>query len=237
MEKNINFMKNSNYLLNQVVTLNKNLHKFNLTFLNFGNASAIDRKNKLIYIKGSGFETANLKSNQIATLKYNEKNLFFNKSKIKPSVDTKTHFYLYRQIKEISFIVHTHSLFATTMAQSHIEPHCTGTTHADFFYNTIPLSLPIKRPTIHNYEIEVGKSIIGRLKKEKFLPPGILLRDHGIVAWGKSAKNAINNLIAIEKICQIYYYSQALKFKKPLPKALHSLHFYRKNGYNNFYGQ
>jgi L-ribulose-5-phosphate 4-epimerase len=237
MGKNINFMKNRNYLLNQVVILNKDLHKFNLTFLNFGNASAIDRKNKLIYIKGSGFETANLKSNQIATLKYNDKDLFFNKSKVKPSVDTKTHFYLYRQIKEISFIVHTHSLFATIMAQAHIEPHCIGTTHADFFSNTIPLSLPIKHPTIHNYEIEVGKSIIERLKKEKFLPPGILLRDHGIVAWGKSAKNAINNLIAIEKICQIYYYSQALKFKKPLPKALHSLHFYRKNGYNNFYGQ
>lgn len=230
-------MKIKNYLLNQVVTLNKDLHKFNLTFLNFGNASAVDRKNKLVYIKGTGFETANLKSHQIAILKYNEKNLFINKSNVKPSVDTKTHIYLYLQIKEINFIVHTHSLFATIMAQSHIEPHCTGTTHADFFYNAIPLSLSIKRPTIHNYEIEVGKSIIGRLKKERFLPPGILLRDHGIVAWGKTAKNAINNLIAIEKICQIYYHSQALKFKKPLPKALHSLHFYRKNGHNNFYGQ
>ena len=64
-------------------------------------------------------------------------------NKIKPSVDTLTHIYLYLNLKNVFSIIHTHSKYATILAQSNVEPECLGTTHADYFSGKIPLSKKI----------------------------------------------------------------------------------------------
>ena len=50
-------MKSDKKIIKDVVFLNKNIFKNNLTILNFGNASYFDRLKDKIYIKGTGFNT------------------------------------------------------------------------------------------------------------------------------------------------------------------------------------
>ena len=53
--------------------------------------------------------------------------------------DTPTHLELYKAFPEIGGIVHTHSSYATSWAQTGRSIPCYGTTHADYFYGEIPL--------------------------------------------------------------------------------------------------
>jgi|TARA_Y100000389_G_scaffold203530_1_gene252205 L-ribulose-5-phosphate 4-epimerase len=228
-------MKSDKQIIKNLVSLNKNIFKNNLTILNFGNASYLNRINQKLFIKGSGFNTEDVKTNNISVLKF-KNNKFYPMNKIKPSVDTVIHFSVYSALSDINFVAHTHSTFATVLAQLEIEPDCAGTTHADFFHKTVPLSSKLKNYNNINYEKEIGNSIINRLKKEKYTPPGMLIRNHGLIAWGKSARETLDNLIAIEKICELYYLGKLLK-KKKIPKKLHNLHFFRKHGKDKRYGQ
>ena len=61
--------------------------------------------------------------------------------KYKPSSDTPTHIELYKAFAEIGGVVHTHSPWATSWAQACRSIPCYGTTHADYMYGPIPLSL------------------------------------------------------------------------------------------------
>ena len=64
------------------------------------------------------------------------------------------------------------------MSQLKIEPKCIGTTHADFYNKPIPLSEEFKLKNEKQYDDNIFLSIKKRLKKEKNVPPGILLRSH-----------------------------------------------------------
>jgi len=228
-------VKSDKKIIKNVMLLNKNIYRNNLTILNFGNASYLDRINQKLYIKGTGFNTEDVNENNISVLKI-KNNVLKPINKIKPSVDTIIHYSIYRALPKINFVAHTHSTFATVLAQLNLEPECSGTTHADFFYKNIPLSLRLKNFNNNNYEKEIGNSITNRIKKEKYIPPGMLIRSHGLIAWGKTAKETLDNLIAIEKICELFYLGRLIKNGK-ITKKLHDLHFFRKHGKNKRYGQ
>ena len=78
-------------------------------------------------------------------------------NKIKPSVDTLTHAYLYINLKNVISIIHTHSKYATILAQGNVEPECLGTTHADFFSGKIPLSNKISVVDKNNHEFCISE--------------------------------------------------------------------------------
>ncbi len=217
--------------------INSEIYKNQLTILNFGNASIIDKKKKYIYIKASGIFTRQCKKKDIVKVKLlNSKNNSHQKL-LKPSVDTDIHKELYKYLKNVKCIIHTHSEYSTIIAQSNIEPHCYGTTHADYFYDKIPLSDKIYKVNKDRYEYQLGKSIISRLKKSNKYNPGILLRDHGLIAWGKNEQEAINNLIAIEFICRIYFKTKMLIKKPKISKSVQAFHYERKHGVKSYYGQ
>ena len=217
--------------------INTEIYKNQLTILNFGNASIIDKKKEFIYIKASGIFTKQCKTKDVVKVKLkNTKNTFAQNS-LKPSVDTDIHKELYKYLKNVNCIIHTHSEFSTIVAQSNVEPQCYGTTHADYFYDRIPLSDKIYKVDKKKYEYQLGKSIISRLKKSNKYNPGILLRDHGLIAWGKDEQEAINNLIAIEFICRIYFKTKMLIKKPKISKSVRKFHYERKHGTKSYYGQ
>ena len=59
---------------------------------------------------------------------------------LRPSTDTPTHRYLYRTFPDVGGIVHTHSRSATAWAQAGRAIPCLGTTHADYFRGSVPVS-------------------------------------------------------------------------------------------------
>lgn len=223
--------------INSVVKLNKLIAKNNLTILNFGNASYYCSKTKKIFIKGSGFDTSKLDEKKISICEI-KKNKIYNFTKgIKPSVDTWTHYFIYKKIKNAKFIIHSHPTYSTVLAQAEIEPECLGTTHADYFKNTIPLSEKIIKVD-KNYELQIGKTIISTLNRKKIKnAPGILARNHGLYAWGETLEKTINNAVAIEYICKLYYLTKTIGTKKIISNNLKNFHFDRKNSSKKYYGQ
>ncbi len=223
-------------LKSRALKVNKEIYKNNLSILNFGNASVIDKNRSKIYIKASGIGEDKCKLSNIVEVKiHNFKSQ--NHYKIKPSVDTIIHIELYRHLKNVGCIIHSHSEFSTILSQANIEPKCFGTTHADYFNGPIPISTKIVKVDNEKYEFQVAKSIIQRLKKYKENVPGILLRDHGVFAWGKNEAEAIHNLIAIEYICKLYFKTKMIVKNPKISKSLKSFHFFRKNGKGKYYGQ
>ena len=228
--------KNKNlYFKKRAALINRKIYENNLAILNFGNGSVIDNKREKIYIKASGIYTKNCNTSDIVEVKIENFNSS-NYKKLRPSVDTEVHILLYKYMKNINCIVHSHSEYATILSQSNIEPECLGTTHADFFSGKIPLSEKIAKVN-KNYEQQIAESIIKKLEKLKNHCPGILLQDHGVFAWGKTELEAINNLIAIEFICRLYFKTKTLGKKKRLSKSLAKFHYLRKNGKFKYYGQ
>ena len=132
--------------------INSEIYKNQLTILNFGNASIIDKNKKYIYIKASGIFTKQCKKKDIVKVKLIDTKNNYDQKSLKPSVDTDIHKELYKYLKNINCIIHTHSEYSTIIAQSNIEPHCYGTTHADYFYDKIPLSDKIYKVNKDRYE-------------------------------------------------------------------------------------
>jgi len=51
-----------------------------------------------------------------------------------------THVQLYKRFPNIGGVVHTHSEFATAWAQARRPIPCFGTTHADYFHGSVPVT-------------------------------------------------------------------------------------------------
>ncbi len=221
----------------ETLKLNKKLLKSGLQINSFGNVSI--RHNSLCFIKPSGVNLELTKFSDISVVDIKSGKILSGK---KPSVDLNIHLTVYKNFKDINSIAHTHSLYATSWAQSGRSIPCYGTTHADYYPKEIPITnLVNKKDLKKNYETEIGNTILKELKKTKVKVaniPGILVRNHGVVAWGNTGTNAIENAIAIEFIAQLAFNSESInKSVKKLPSDLHKKHYDRKHGKNSYYGQ
>lgn len=117
----------------------------------------------------------------------------------RPSSDTPTHLYLYQEFPRIESIVHTHSTYATCWAQAGEALPCYGTTPADYFHGSIPVTQPLDAREIErDYEWNTGKAIVKRFRELGIDPsesPAVLVRGHGPFTWGDDLDAAIENSI------------------------------------------
>tara|TARA_B100001175_G_C19507344_1_gene641678 strand:+ start:542 stop:1237 length:696 start_codon:yes stop_codon:yes gene_type:complete len=227
-------MKNK---LVETLKLNKSIVKHGLQINSFGNASI--RHKKLCLIKPSGVNIAKLKYSEVSVVNINTGEFISGK---KPSVDLDTHLLIYKNFPEINSIIHTHSVFATSWAQAKKEIPCFGTTHADYYYNQIPLTKPLTRIKVNKkYEYETGKSIVSKIKKLKIKPldiPGILVASHGPFCWGENANKALENALTVEYLAELAYKTKIINKKTlSVPRFLQLKHYKRKVGPNSYYGQ
>ena len=122
-------------------------------------------------IKPSGANIAKLKYSEISVINIINGKVISGK---KPSVDLDTHLLIYKNFPEINSIIHTHSVFATSWAQAKKEIPCFGTTHADYYFNQIPITKSLTNKNVNkNYEYETGKSIVNKIKNLKIKPLNI----------------------------------------------------------------
>lgn len=221
----------------ETLKLNKKLSKSGLQINSFGNASI--RHNNLCFIKPSGVNLALTKFSDISVVDIKSGKILSGK---KPSVDLNIHLTIYKNFKDINSITHTHSLYATSWAQSGRSIPCYGTTHADYYPKEMPITDLVSIKNLkNNYETEIGNTILKKLKKMKVKAidiPGILIMNHGVLAWGNTGKIAIENAIAIEFIAKLAFNSELINNGlKKLPNTLHKKHYNRKHGKNSYYGQ
>ena len=230
-------MKKIDKIKTELYKANQDLINKKLVIQSFGNVSV--RLGDCIFIKPSGVNLSKLDYKSMVPVNLSDKKYT---GSFKPSSDTPTHIELYKKYNNIQSVVHTHSTYATSWAQAGIPIPCFGTTHADFWADKIPVTRKLKKKEIEaNYEKNTGLVIIETLEKLNTTPlncPGVLVNNHGVFAWGKSAHDAIKNAEALEIIAKIAFNSSVINPNiKPINKNLHNKHFYRKHGDNKYYGQ
>lgn len=224
-------------LKKNVCQANIELQTQQLVIFSWGNVSGIDRQNNIIAIKPSGVSYDELTPDKIVLLDL-EGNIV--SGDLKPSSDTPTHLELYRNFKNIGGICHTHSLNAAMWAQACREIPCFGTTHADYFYGSVPVTDPMTKQEIESdYELNTGKLIVRRFENlDPLQTPAVLVANHGPFTWGPDPAGAVESAIVLEEIAKMALGTININPKqKAISKTLLDKHYLRKHGKNAYYGQ
>ena len=224
-------------LKQKVLQANKDLVKYNLVTLTWGNVSGIDRKKNLVVIKPSGVDYSKLKTDEMVVVNLKGEVV---EGKLRPSSDTPTHLELYKNFENIGGITHSHSKYATIFAQACKEIPCYGTTQADHFYREIPVTRFLTEKEVEsNYELNTGKIIVERFKDlDPDATPGVLLAGHAAFTWGKTPEESVINNLVLERIAQMAYSSKQINPEiKSIPDYIIKKHYLRKHGPDAYYGQ
>ena len=224
-------------LTKAVCDANLELQKHKLVIYSWGNVSEIDRSNGVIAIKPSGVMYDELTPDKIVLLDI-DGNII--EGTLNPSSDTPTHLELYRNLKAIGGICHAHPANATMWAQACREIPCFGTTGADYFYGSIPVTEVMTEDEIRkDYELNTGKCIIRRFTGiDPTKMPAVLVANHAPFTWGKNAAAAVESMVVLEQTAKMALGTIMINpEQKPISKALLDKHYLRKHGKNAYYGQ
>jgi len=224
-------------LRERVYEANMALPAHGLVVLTWGNASELDRERGVFAIKPSGvaYEELTPASMVICDLEGNVV-----EGDLRPSSDMPTHAELYRSFESVGGVVHTHSSWAVSWAQAGRSIPCYGTTHADYFFGSIPCVRGLTKEEVDGaYELNTGKVIVEGFEGiDPVAVPGVLVRNHGPFAWGKDAAQAVYHAVVLEEVAKMATRTEMVKMDvEPAPQYLQDRHFLRKHGPNAYYGQ
>ncbi|MGQ7805997.1 L-ribulose-5-phosphate 4-epimerase [Hafnia alvei] len=227
-------------LKQQVLDANLALPKHHLVTFTWGNVSAIDRESGRVVIKPSGVEYDGMQAEDMVVVDLASGHVV--EGNKKPSSDTATHLALYRAFPHIGGIVHTHSRHATIWSQAGLDLPAWGTTHADYFYGTVPCTRLMNQDEIEgDYEHETGEVIIETFTQRDIDPmqvPAVLVHSHGPFAWGSDAADAVHNAVVLEECAYMGIFSRQLMPEiDSMQRALLDKHYLRKHGATAYYGQ
>lgn len=226
-------------LKEKVYLANMELPKRGLVTYTWGNVSGIDREKGLFVIKPSGVEYDELKPSYMVVMDLQGNKV---EGDMNPSSDTKTHLVLYNAFPQVGGIVHTHSPFAVAWAQAGEDLPCYGTTHADYFYGSIPCARHLTQEELdEDYEKNTGVTIVETFK-ERGLDPmavsAVLCFSHGPFTWGKDPAQAVYHSVVLEECAKMGLYTRMINPQAtPAPQRMQNKHYMRKHGPNAYYGQ
>src|SRR5690606_23704382 len=99
----------------EVSEANRALVSHGLVTLTWGNVSGISADRRVVAIKPSGVEYAELTPDKVVLVDMEGRCV---RGALRPSTDTPTHLELYKAFPSIGGVVHTHSTYATMFAQA-----------------------------------------------------------------------------------------------------------------------
>ena len=221
----------------EVLKANVEISRRGLAKHTFGNASAIDRRSGHVVIKPSGMPYDVMSPADMVITDLEGKIV---EGGLRPSSDLATHMELYRAFKDIGGIVHTHSHFATSWAQSLHEIPCLGTTHADYFRGPVPLTDSLTDEEIEtDYEKNTGLAIVRRFADlDPLETPAVLVASHASFVWGPTVSAAVETADILEEVASMAYHALTLDpGGEQIGDVLLDKHFLRKHGARATYGQ
>jgi L-ribulose-5-phosphate 4-epimerase len=216
---------------------NLELAKSGLIILTFGNVSGIDRRKGIVAIKPSGIAYNAMKADDMVLVDLEGRVI---EGWLKPSSDTATHCEIYKAFPGTGGVAHAHSPYATMFAQARCEIPCFGTTHADAFHGSVPVTrLLAESEVTTGYEGNTGKVIVERFAGlDPAALPAVLVAGHGPFAWGATPAAAVETAFILELTAQMAFGTMALDPRlAPLDAHIQDKHFNRKHGPDAYYGQ
>lgn len=146
-------------LKKEVYKAHMNLWENRLVMWTSGNVSGRDSKTNLVVIKPSGVSYDKLSPDNLVVVDLNGKVI---EGDLKPSVDMATHLYIYRNMPDVSSVIHTHSTYASAFAATGKPIPVCLTAMADFFGRDIPIG-----ELVLIGEEEIGKEIVCKIGGSK----------------------------------------------------------------------
>jgi L-ribulose-5-phosphate 4-epimerase len=207
-----------------VCTLHQELPDNHLVAWTSGNLSTRDPDSGLVVIKPSGLKFRELTPESMVVVDVNGVVV---EGDLKPSSDTASHCYVYRQRPDINGIVHTHSRYATAFAALGRPIPCVLTAMADEFGGPIPCA---------GFALiggeEIGQEVVSGLEGSH--SKAVLLQNHGVFTIGSNAEEAVKAAVMCEDVAATVWL--ALQMGEPLPisdEDIAKLH----HRYTHVYGQ
>jgi L-ribulose-5-phosphate 4-epimerase len=224
-------------LREEVLDANLDLVRRGLVLYTFGNVSGISRDKGLVVIKPSGVPYEEMKPEHLVITDLEGKSV---EGDLKPSSDLPTHLVLYKEFPEIGGVAHTHSEYATAWAQARKPIPCFGTTHADYFHGSIPVTEVMAEEDIASeYEKNTGHAIVRAFKDLNYAAvPAVLVANHGPFAWGRDARASAHNAVILEVVARTAYFTRQINPDADgAAQVLQDKHYNRKHGGGAYYGQ
>lgn len=220
-----------------VVEGNKELPKKDLVKYSWGNVSGIDRDEGIIVIKPVGIPYDELTADNVSVVDLEGKVL---EGPFNPSVDLDIHRAIYQNFNGVNAIVHTHSTYATILAQLNKPLPCFGTTHADYFAGQVPCVRELSKEEVEgNYELNTGMAIVRHFNEKKINPlevPAALSAFHGPFSWGADVWDAVHKSVVLEELCKMAVHMYNINMiPDELPQYMLNRHYYRKHGANAYF--
>lgn len=189
-------------LREEVCGLHAELPRNNLVAWTSGNVSGRDPESGLVVIKPSGIKFDDLTPENMVVVDVNGQVV---EGSHKPSSDTASHCYIYRQRPEVNGVVHTHSRYATAFAALGRPIPCVLTAMADEFGGAIPCA---------GFALiggeEIGQLVVGALDQCPGPNFAVLLQSHGVFTVGKNAESAVKAAIMTEDNAAIVWTAMQL---------------------------
>jgi len=196
-------------LREELYKLHKELPANDLVKWTGGNVSARDPETGYIVIKPSGVRYEDLKPEHMVIVNL-DGNII--EGDLKPSSDTASHLYIYRQRPDVGGIVHTHSPYATAFA-----------------------AVGKRGPIPCGDFALIGSEAIGKVVVESIGSScAVLLKNHGVFTIGKNATAAVKAAVMTEDVAKTVWL--ALQIGQPeeiAPDDVAKLH----HRYTHVYGQ
>ena len=209
-------------LKEQLWKLHLELPKNGLVTWTGGNVSARDPESGLVAIKPSGVMYEDLRPEDHVVLDLDGNVV---EGSLKPSSDTASHLYIYRQRPDVNGVVHTHSPYATAFAALGKPIPVYLTAIADEFGCPIPCA---------GFALIGGEEIGQQVVEHIGDSPAVLLKNHGVFTIGKSAKAAVKAAVMVEDVARTVWLALQLGTPDEIaPEDVAKLH----DRYVNVYGQ
>lgn len=181
----------------QLVEYGRKLITSGLTKGTGGNLSIYDREKGLIAITPSGIDYFEIIPEDIVIIDVDGKHVEGSK---KPSSEFEMHRIFYKNRTDIDAIIHTHTMFATTMA-------CLRWELPAVHYM---IALAGKNVRCAEYatfgSLELAENAYEAMEDRR----AVLLANHGLLAGAKDIANAFNITEEIEYVSEIYYRTKCI---------------------------
>ena len=192
-------------LKQRVCELNVGLHRERLVTMTGGNVSGRDPETGLVVIKPSGVSYDKMAPDDMVVVTAEGE---VTEGNLKPSVDTATHLYVYRNRPEVNGMVHTHSNYATAFAAAGEAIPVALTAIADEFGGPIPVG-----PYAPIGGEEIGRAICEHIGGGR----AILMKQHGVFTIGETPEAAFRTAVMVEEVAKTCFLAMQLGDLEALP--------------------
>jgi L-fuculose-phosphate aldolase len=180
-----------------IVEYGKKLITSNLTTGSGGNLSIFNREEQLVAIKPSGVDYFEMQPEDIVILSPGGEIV---EGRLQPSSETKFHLALYQHRKDIHAVVHTHQVYATTIACMNWELPAVHYL-IGFAGNKVPCA---KYATFGTQQL--SDNIISTIGNYN----ACLMANHGIVTVGSTISAAFSTAEELELVARLYYQCKSI---------------------------